>query len=78
LKKQKFLYLGLLVDNNGGSAAEIQRGIVIAREATVKLTQVLKDQSLNKNTKLRLSRTLVFPIFLYGAEKHARSKPVTA
>lgn len=67
-KVEKMLYLGSLIDSNGGSTAEIRRRIVLAREATVKLTKIWKDRNLTRNIKLRLLRTLVFPIFLYGAE----------
>ncbi|RVE41762.1 hypothetical protein evm_013591 [Chilo suppressalis] len=36
--------------------------------AVEKLTKIWKDRRITRNTKARLMRCLVFPIFLYGAE----------
>ena len=56
------------MDNNGGSSAEIRRRSILAREATAKLTHIWRDCAITRNTKLRLLKTLIFPVFLYGAE----------
>lgn len=40
----------------------------MARGATVKLTGIWKDTSITERTKLRLMRSLVFPIATYAAE----------
>lgn len=63
-----FVYLGSLVDKDGGSTKEIRRRIILARAAVSKLTVVWKDAAITRRTKLRLLHTLVFPVLLYGAE----------
>ena len=45
-KVSRFTYLGLVVDNNGGSTAEIWRRIILARETTTKLTRVWRDRAI--------------------------------
>lgn len=65
---EKFVYLGSLLESKGGSEGEIKRRIQLARSAMAKLTRIWKDSSVTKNTKIELVRTLIFSIFLYGAE----------
>ena len=64
----QFIYLGSMVDSEGGSTKEIKRRIALARDATVRLTTIWKDRAITQGTKLKLLKTLVFPVFLYAAE----------
>lgn len=66
--KDELIYLGAQICNKGGSEREIRRRIGMAKSALAKLTKVWKDHKITKNTKLRLVRTLIFPIATYGAE----------
>lgn len=63
-----FCYLGFNLNNNVDDSQEIRRRIAIAKNACVSLTSVWKDRSLSRNLKLRLLRSLVFPIATYGCE----------
>ncbi|KAI8429179.1 hypothetical protein MSG28_007716 [Choristoneura fumiferana] len=65
---QSYIYLGSLITNTGGSEDEIKRRIAITRSAMEKLTRIWRDRNITKTTKVQLVRSLVFPIFLYGAE----------
>ncbi len=66
-----FTYLGSEIDNNGGCEKEVNRRVQMARNAMVKLNKIWRDRAITKRTKIRLVRTLVFSIFLYGAETWA-------
>lgn len=63
-----FIYLGSTITNNGNCESEIRRRIGMAKTAMSRLTKIWKDRSISQKTKIRLVRTLVFSIFLYGAE----------
>ena len=63
-----FVYLGAVLSNGGGSSNEIRRRIEISRSAMSRLTKVWRDRQISNATKMRLVKSLVFSIFLYGAE----------
>ena len=65
---QSYVYLGSNITNTGGCEDEIRRRCAITRSAVERLTKIWKDRRITKTTKVRLMRSLVFPIFLYGAE----------
>lgn len=65
---QSYIYLGSNISNLGGCEQEIKRRCAITRSAVEKLNKIWKDRRITKNTKVRLMKCLVFPIFLYGAE----------
>jgi len=63
-----FNYLGALLTNTLDDSNEVRRRIAIAKTAMIGLSNIWKDRSISKYTKLRLLRALVFPIATYGAE----------
>lgn len=65
---QHYIYLGSTISNAGGCEDEIRRRGAITRSAVERLGRIWKDRRITKNTKVRLMKCLVFPIFLYGAE----------
>ncbi|PZC84789.1 hypothetical protein B5X24_HaOG203779 [Helicoverpa armigera] len=65
---QTYIYLGALISNNGGCIDEVKRRMALTRNAAEKLKKVWRNRNITKATKIRLMRTLVFPIFLYAAE----------
>ena len=64
----EFQYLGSVISNKGNSEPEIRRRIGMAKTAMNQLTKIWKDSNIRKRTKIHVVRTLVFSIFLYGAE----------
>ncbi|XP_063628267.1 uncharacterized protein LOC134799784 [Cydia splendana] len=64
----EFVYLGSLLTNEGGSEREIRRRTQMAKSAMSKMTRIWQDRKISNNTKMRIIRTLVFSIFLYGSE----------
>lgn len=63
-----FVYLGSNISNNGSCEPEIRRRIGMAKGAMSQLDKIWKDKNISMNTKSNLVRTLVFSIFIYGAE----------
>ena len=63
-----FVYLGSLVSDTGSCKQEICRRIQIAKQAMTRLDKIWRDRGISRPTKVRLVKTLVFSIFLYGAE----------
>lgn len=65
---EQFQYLGSVITNKGSSEPEIRRRIGMAKSAMTQLNKIWKDRNITRRTKIHLIRTLVFSIFLYGAE----------
>ena len=65
---KEFKYLDTLITNNYDDTKEIRRIIAIVKNSTVSLTKTWKDRSISKKTKIRLLRSIVFPIAKYGSE----------
>lgn len=63
-----YIYLGALISNNGGCVDEVKRRMAITRAAMDKMRKIWRNNNITKATKIRLVRTLIFPIFLYAAE----------
>jgi hypothetical protein len=61
-----FIYLGSCVSDCGRCDAEVRRRI--AKSAMTKLEKIWKDRAITWTTKMRLVRSLVFSICLYGVE----------
>jgi len=64
----EFIYLGSIVQADGGSSREIRRRVTLGREAVSKLTPIWKDNHISRNRKLRLLKALTFSVMLYGSE----------
>ena len=65
---QSFNFLGSLVNKDSTSSEEIKRRLNLARVAMVKLKYLMKSSRLTKESKIKMVRTLVFPIAMYGCE----------
>jgi hypothetical protein len=63
-----FVYLGSLISNNGGSELEIRRRITLAKSAMSQLTKIWKNRAITTAVKIRLVKSLVFSVCLYGVE----------
>lgn len=63
-----FVYLGSLVESDGGSTGEIRRRVALGKSAMIRLRKVTCSGRVSKQTRKKLIKTLVFPIFAYGAE----------
>ena len=63
-----FIYLGATVHGAGGSHEDISRRLSIARRAYATLNPVWRSRTYSKHTKLRIFKSYVISILLYGAE----------
>lgn len=65
---QSYIYLGALISNQGGCIGEVKKRMAMTRSAMDKLKKIWRNRNITKATKVRLVKSLVFPIFLYAAE----------
>ncbi|VDP52337.1 unnamed protein product [Schistosoma curassoni] len=63
-----FTYLGSIIDEHGGSDADVKARIGKARAAYLQLKSIWNSKHLSTNTKVRTFNTNVKTILLYGAE----------
>ena len=65
---EKYTYLGATVSNKGGGAEDIHNRICKSRVAFMKLKQIWNSRKLTLRTKIKLYKSLVMSVLLYGSE----------
>ena len=73
-----FKYLGAMVEHTAGVTKEIKARLGAARSALGSLDSFWGHRSISNSTKLKLVKTLVWPIALYGCESWTLLKADTA
>ena len=63
-----FTYLGSVVDPQGGTEEDIKLRLGRARAAFTRMKSVWKSNTYSRKTKLRLYKSYVLPVLLYGSE----------
>ena len=76
-ERQSFTYLGSIIDQQGGTAADVQSRIGKARAAFIQLKNIWTARELTLTTKLRLFNSNVKSVLLYGAETWRMTKTTT-
>lgn len=71
---EEFKFLGSYVTSQGDSATEVRRRLGAARTAASKLSNVWKSKDLSTRTKVRLAKSLVWSVALYGCESWTMKK----
>ena len=66
----KFVYLGGTVTQEGGSAEDIKSRLGKARAAFNKLRNIWKSSQLKLRTKLKIFKSNVVAVLLYGCETY--------
>ncbi|VDP47238.1 unnamed protein product [Schistosoma margrebowiei] len=69
-----FTYLGSIIDEQGGSDADVKARIGKARAAYLQLRNIWNSKQLSTNNKARIFNTNVKTILLYGAETWRTTK----
>jgi len=64
----EFVYLGATVNKEGGGSRDITNRLQKARGAFQRLGKVWATTGIGRRTKIRLFKTLVRPVLLYGCE----------
>ncbi|VDO86879.1 unnamed protein product [Schistosoma margrebowiei] len=65
---ESFTYLGSIIDEQGGSDADVKARIGKARTAFLQLKKIWNSKQLSTNIKVRIFNTNVKAVLLYGAE----------
>ncbi|XP_054085666.1 LINE-1 retrotransposable element ORF2 protein isoform X1 [Zeugodacus cucurbitae] len=63
-----FVYLGTSINNTNNVSLEIQRRITLANRCYFGLSRQLNSKVLSRRTKIKLYKSLIIPVLLYGAE----------
>jgi hypothetical protein len=64
----QFKYLGTTVTNKNLIQEEIKRGLNSGNACYHSMQNLLSSRLLSKNIKIRIYKTIILPVFLYGCE----------
>ena len=63
-----FVFLGSKITADGDCSHEIKRCLLLGRKVMTNLDNILKSRDITLQTKIRLVKTMVFPVVMYGYE----------
>ena len=63
-----FILGGSKITVDGDCSHEIKRRLLLGRKVMPNLDSILKSRDINLSTKVRLVKTMVFPVVTYGCE----------
>ena len=63
-----FIFLVSKTTTDGDCSHEIQRCLLLGRNAMMNLDSLLKSKDITLPTKVRLVKAIVFPVLMYGYE----------
>ena len=63
-----FILVGSQINTDGDCIHEIKRCLLLGRKVMTKLDSILKSRDSTLPTKVRLVKTMVFPVVMYGCE----------
>ena len=63
-----FIFLGSKITADGDCSHEIKRHLLFGRKVMTNLDSILKNRDITLPTKVRLVKTMVFPVVMYGCE----------
>ena len=63
-----FIFLGSKITADGDHSHEIKRRLLLGRKVMSNLDSVFKSRDITLPTKVRLVKTMVFPVVMYGCE----------
>ena len=75
---QEFTYLGSIIDETGGTEADVRARINKARRAFGMLNNIWKSGSYSREVKLRIFNTNVKSVLLYGSESWKITKNIAS
>ena len=64
----RFIFLGVLITNDGVSDKKLRRRLVMGKCAMGSQKRIFKDRGIRLTTTIMNVQTMVFPVILYGAE----------
>ena len=63
-----FIFLGSKITADDDCSHEIKRHLLLGRKAMTNLDSILKSRDMTLLTNVRLVKTMVFPVVIYGCE----------
>jgi len=79
---KEFIFLGSNINTDGNCSNEIKRRLLMGRRAMVSLDKLIKSKDVSLATKIKIIKTMVFPVTMYGCEswtiKQADRKKIDA
>ena len=63
-----FIFAGSKITTDGDCSHEIKRHLLLQRKVMTNLDSILKSRDITLPTKVRLVKSMVFPIVTYGCE----------
>ena len=69
-----FIFLGSKITADGDCSHEIKRHLLLGRKAMTKLDSILKSKDKTLPTKVRIVKSMIFPVVMYGCESWAIKK----
>ena len=63
-----FIFLGSKITAGGDCNHEIKRHLVLGRKVMINLDSIFKSRDITSSTKVRLIKTMDFPVVMYGCE----------
>ena len=67
-KQWQTLFFGLQITADGDCSHEIKRRLLLGRKVMTSLDSILKSRDIILPTKVRLVKSMVFPVVMYGCE----------
>ena len=65
---RNFIFLGSKITADGDCSHEIKRRLLLGRKVMTNLDSTLKSRDITLSTKVRLVKSMVFPVVMYGCE----------
>ena len=63
-----FIFGGSKITADGDCSHEIERRLLLGRKVMTNLDSILKSRDITLPTKVRLVKTMVFPVVMYGCD----------
>ena len=73
----RLYFSGLQITTDGDCSHEIKRYLLLGRKVTTNLDSIFKSRDITLPTKVRLVKTMVFPVVMYGCESWTVKKAST-
>ena len=69
-----FIFQGSKITADGDRSHEIKRHLLLGRKVMTNVHSILKSRDITFPTKVRLVKTMVFPVVMYGCESWTTKK----
>ena len=69
-----FIFGGSKIPADGDCTHEIKRRLLLGRKVMTNLDSIFKSRDITLPTKVRIVKTMVFPVVMYGCESWALKK----